>query len=143
MFDGVMLARKTSAGVIRRPVLVALICAPTAEGGHRFPPGAGERCRRALSAVLIRRGLVGDRLEMICLDGGAGLFARCRSAIRVPVRRCWAQDRNVLAKAPRRPAGHQGRPARGHECPYLAMSAVGSPLPTAGWPIIRGPSCLR
>jgi putative transposase len=57
---------------------------------------------------LIGRGLVADRLEMICVDGGAGLLAALPTAYPgVPVQRCWAHKiRNVLGKvrAPDQPA---------------------------------------
>ena len=49
---------------------------------------------------LIRRGLIADQLEMICVDGGSGLLAALPTAYSgVPVQRCWAHKiRNVLAK---------------------------------------------
>jgi transposase-like protein len=103
MFDGVVLARRTGAGAIRRPVLVAL--------GRRHD-GKKEiidfRLAQSESAAewerflgdLIRRGLVGDGLEMIGVDGGAGLLAALPTAYPdVPVQRCWAHKiRNVLGK---------------------------------------------
>ena len=103
MFDGVMLARKTSAGVIRRPVLVALGLRPDCKKeviDFRLAQSESAAEWERFLGDLIRRGLVGDRLEMICLDGGAGLLAALPTAIRgVPVRRCWAHKiRNVLAK---------------------------------------------
>jgi transposase-like protein len=40
---------------------------------------------------LIRRGLTGKRLEMLCVDGGAGLLAALPTAFPdIPVQRCWA-----------------------------------------------------
>ena len=77
MLDGVVLARNTGAGALRRPVLVAL--------GLR-PDGKKEvidfRLAASESAVewerfltdLYRRGLTGEGLEMICVDGGTGLL---------------------------------------------------------------------
>jgi putative transposase len=49
----------------------------------------------------VRRGLVGARLEMLCVDGGAGLLAALPTAFPdIPVQRCWAHKiRNVLNKA--------------------------------------------
>ena len=105
MLDGVVLARKTGAGAIRRPVLVAL-------GLH--PDGKKEivdfRLAQSESAAewerflgnLIRRGL-GEGLEMICVDGGSGLLAALPTAFpAIPVQRCWAHKiRNVLAKVRR------------------------------------------
>jgi len=103
MFDGVVLARKTGAGALRRPVLVAL--------GLR-PDGKKEvidfRLARAESAAeweafltdLFRRGLTGEGLDMICVDGGSGLIAALPVAYPgIPVQRCWAHKiRNLLDK---------------------------------------------
>lgn len=104
VLDGVVLKRKTGAGALARPVLVAL-------GLH--PDGRKEvidfRLASAGSAAqweqflgdLIRRGLSVERLEMVCVDGGAGLLAALPTAFpEIPVQRCWAHKiRNVLAKA--------------------------------------------
>jgi putative transposase len=103
MLDGVVLARKTGAGAIRRPVLVAL--------GIRFD-GKREvidfRLAGSESAVewerfladLYRRGLTGASLEMICVDGGQGLLAALPTVYPgIAVQRCWAHKiRNVLNK---------------------------------------------
>ncbi len=103
MLDGVVLARKTGAGALRRPVLVAL--------GLR-PDGKKEiidfRLAGSESAVewerflsdLHRRGLTGEGLDMICVDGGSGLSAALPSVFpAIPVQRCWAHKiRNVLNK---------------------------------------------
>lgn len=103
MLDGVVLARKTGAGALRRPVLVAL--GLRADGKKEI---IDYRLARAESAAqwegfltdLYRRGLVGDRLEMICVDGGAGLLAALPTVYpAIPVQRCWAHKiRNVLNK---------------------------------------------
>ena len=107
VLDGVVLRRKTGAGALARPVLVAL--------GLR-PDGRKEvidfRLASAESAVqweqflgdLSRRGLTGERLEMLCVDGGSGLLAALPTAFPdIPVQRCWAHKiRNVLNKV-RRP----------------------------------------
>lgn len=103
MLDGVVLSRKTGAGALRRPVLVAL--------GLRHD-GKKEildfRLARAESAVewerflqdLYKRGLTGEALDMICVDGGAGLLAALPMVYdKIPVQRCWAHKiRNVLNK---------------------------------------------
>jgi transposase-like protein len=103
MLDGVVLARKTGAGTLKRPVLVAL---------GRRPDGKNEiidfRLAKSESAAewerflgdLIRRGLAGNSLEMICVDGGQGLLASLPTAYPgIPVQRCWAHKiRNVLDK---------------------------------------------
>jgi transposase-like protein len=101
MLDGVVLARKTGAGALKRPVLVAL--------GLR-PDGRKEvidfRLAASESAVewerfltdLYRRGLTGEGLDMICVDGGSGLIAALPTVFPgIPVQRCWAHKmRNIL-----------------------------------------------
>jgi transposase-like protein len=103
VLDGVVLKRKTGAGALARPVLVAL---------GRRPDGKKEvidfRLATAESAAqwahflgdLIRRGLTGEHLEMLCVDGGSGLLAALPTAFPdIPVQRCWAHKiRNVLNK---------------------------------------------
>jgi putative transposase len=100
----VVLSRKTGAGALKRPVLVAL--------GLR-PDGRREildfRLARAESAAewetlltdLFRRGLTGAGTEMICLDGGSGLHAAVAHVYpAIPVQRCWAHKmRNVWARS--------------------------------------------
>ena len=103
MLDGVVLARKTGAGAIRRPVLVALGLRPDGKKevidfrlAHSESAAEWER----FLGDLIRRGPDGDGLEMICVDGGSGLLAALPTAFAgVPVQRCWAHKmRNVLGK---------------------------------------------
>ncbi|TIR48669.1 MAG: hypothetical protein E5X53_27955 [Mesorhizobium sp.] len=84
---GVVLSRKTGAGALRRPVLVAL--------GIRFD-GKKEIIDFRLAASesagewerfltdLHRRGLTGMRLWMICVDGGSGLVAALRNDLDEP-----------------------------------------------------------
>jgi putative transposase len=106
MLDGVVLARKTGAGAIRRPVLVAL--GLRGDGKKEvidFRLAASESAAEweRFLGDLIRRGLAGDGLEMICVDGGSGLLAALPTAYPgTPVQRCWAHKmRNVLAKVRR------------------------------------------
>ena len=103
MLDGVVLARRTGAGAIKRPVLVAL--GLRLDGKKEvidFRLAASESAAEweRFLADLIRRGLTGDDLEMICVDGGSGLLAALPTAFPgVPVQRCWAHKiRNVLDK---------------------------------------------
>ena len=103
MLDGVVLARKTGAGALKRPVLVAL--------GLRHDDRKeiiDFRLAKAESAAewelflsdLYRRGITGDGLEMICADGGQGLLASLPTVYPgIPVQRCWAHKmRNILDK---------------------------------------------
>ena len=103
VLDGVVLKRKTGAGALARPVLVALGLRPdgkkevidfrlaTAESAAQWELFLGD---------LIRRGLTGERLEMLCVDGGSGLLAALPTAFPgLPLQRCWAHKiRNVLNK---------------------------------------------
>jgi putative transposase len=103
MLDGVVLARKTGAGALRRPVLVAL---GLRHDGKKeiidFRLAASESAAEweLFLTDLYRRGLTGEGLDMICVDGGAGLLAALPSVFnRIPVQRCWAHKiRNVLNK---------------------------------------------
>jgi len=103
MLDGVVLARKTGAGALRRPVLVAL--------GLR-QDGKKEvidfRLAQSESAAewerflddLYKRGLVGEGLDMICVDGAKGLIAALPMVYdKIAVQRCWAHKiRNIVNK---------------------------------------------
>jgi putative transposase len=103
MLDGVVLARKTGAGAIRRPVLVALGLRQDGKKeviDFRLAQSESAAEWERFLGDLIRRGLTGDSLEMICLDGGSGLLAALPTAYPgIPVQRCWAHKmRNILAK---------------------------------------------
>jgi transposase-like protein len=103
MLDGVVLSRKTGAGALRRPVLVAL---GLRHDGKKeiidFRLAASESAAEweKFLADLYRRGLTGEGLDMICVDGGAGLLAALPSILDgIPVQRCWAHKiRNVRDK---------------------------------------------
>jgi transposase-like protein len=83
VLDGVVLRRKTGAGALARPVLVALGLRPDGKkevidfrlaSAERAVPGEqflGDR---------VRRGRTGEHLEMLCVDGGAGLLAALPTA---------------------------------------------------------------
>jgi putative transposase len=106
MLDGVVLARRTGAGVIRRPVLVALGLRRDGKKeiiDFRLAQSESAAEWERFLGDLIRRGLVGDALEMICVDGGSGLLAALPTAYPgIPVQRCWAHKiRNVLDKVRR------------------------------------------
>ena len=83
ILDGVVLRRKTGAGALARPVLVALGLRPdgrkeiidfrlaTAESAAQWERFLGD---------LVRRGLTGERLDMLCVDGLPG-----RSGVGAPL----------------------------------------------------------
>ena len=78
IFDGVILARKTGAGAIRRPVLVALGLRPDGRKeilDFRLAPGESAQAWDTFLTDLYQRGLLGSKLELICADGGKGLQA--------------------------------------------------------------------
>jgi hypothetical protein len=99
-------------GAIRRPVLVVLGLGPDGRKEiidfHLAQSESAAEWEHFLGD-LIRRGLVGDALEMICLDGGGGLLAALPTAFpAIPVQRCWdAQD----AQCPRQGAPRADQPA--------------------------------
>lgn len=103
MLDGIVLARKTGAGALRRPVLVAL---GLRHDGKKeiidFRLAASESAAEweKFLTDLYRRGLTGEGLDMICVDGGSGLCAALPSILpNISVQRCWAHKiRNVINK---------------------------------------------
>ena len=78
MLDGVVLARKTGAGAIKRPVLVALGLRSDGKKeiiDFRLAQSESAAEWERFLGDLIRRGLDSHGLEMICVDGGSGLLA--------------------------------------------------------------------
>jgi transposase-like protein len=103
VLDGVVLRRKTGAGALARPVLVALGLRPDGKKeviDFRLASAESAAQWEQFLGDLVRRGLVGERLEMLCVDGGSGLLAALPTAFPdIPVQRCWAHKiRNVLNK---------------------------------------------
>lgn len=103
MLDGVVLARKTGAGALRRPVLVALGLRHDGKKeiiDFRLAASESGAAWEQFLTDLYRRGLTGEGLDMICVDGGSGLRAALPSVFHaIPVQRCWAHKiRNVLDK---------------------------------------------
>jgi len=103
MFDGVVLKRKSGAGAQKRVVLVAL--GITGEGrkeviDFQLAAGESQAAWEAFLNDLYRRGITGERTEMIITDGGNGLLAALPLVYpRVPRQRCWAhKTRNVINK---------------------------------------------
>lgn len=103
LLDGVVMTRATGAGSLRRPVLVALGLHPDGKKeviDFRLAPGESQAAWEALLNDLYRRGLKGEHLKLIVVDGGPGLLAALPLCYpHVPVQRCWAHKiRNVLGK---------------------------------------------
>ena len=107
MFDGVVLARRTGAGAIRRPVLVALGILPNGKKeiiDYHLADGESQTAWEAFLNDLYRRGLTGQAAELVVRDGGKGLLAALPLVYpRLPVQRCWVHKlRNVLDKIRKR-----------------------------------------
>jgi putative transposase len=103
VLDGVVLRRKTGAGALARPVLVALGLRPDGKKeviDFRLASAESAAQWEQFLGDLVRRGLTGERLDMLCVDGGSGLLAALPTAFPdIPVQRCWAHKiRNVLNK---------------------------------------------
>lgn len=103
MLDGVVLARKTGAGSLRRPVLVALGLRPDGKKeiiDYRLAKSESAAEWERFLSDLHRRGLEGRAIEMIGVDGGAGLLAALPTVYPgIAVQRCWAHKiRNILDK---------------------------------------------
>lgn len=101
MLDGVVLARKTGAGALRRPVLVALGLRQDGKKeviDFRLARGESASEWERFLDDLYKRGLTGEGLDMICVDGGSGLIAALPMVCdKIPVQRCWAHRiRNIL-----------------------------------------------
>ena len=103
VFDGIILSRKTGMGPVRRPVLVVLGIRHDGKKEvidfHLAAAESGTAWEGFLKN-LSKRGLTGDGVEVISVDGGQGLLSvlpECYPGI--PVQRCWAHKmRNILDK---------------------------------------------
>jgi putative transposase len=105
ILDGISIKRKTGAGTLTRPVLVAVGIRPDGKKEvidfrcARSESGDGWR---AFLTDLINRGLTEP--EVICADGGEGLISILPEVFpHVPLQRCWVHKiRNILDKVPRK-----------------------------------------
>jgi transposase-like protein len=103
VFDGVVLARKTGMGVLRRPVLVVLGVLPDGRKeviDFRQAPAESQAAWEAFLNDLYQRGLTGRNAKLAVSDGGKGLLAALPLVYpHLPVQRCWAhKTRNILDK---------------------------------------------
>jgi transposase-like protein len=103
MLDEVVLSRKTGAGALKRPVLVALGIRPDGKKeviDFRLAASESAAEWERFLTDLYGRGLRGESLDMICGDGGQGLLAALPIVFpEIPLQRCWAHKiRNVLNK---------------------------------------------
>lgn len=102
ILDGIVMKRKSGVGAQRRSVLVAL---GILEDGRKevidFRQASSESqvAWEGFLRDLYRRGLVGEGLELIVVDGGGGLLSAIEIVYgQVPLQRCWThKTRNVLS----------------------------------------------
>jgi transposase-like protein len=101
LLDGVVLKNRTGAGARKRVVLVALGITATGKKeviDFKLAFGESQGAWESFLNDLYRRGLTGEGVDLIVVDGGKGLLASlglCYGTI--PVQRCWAhKTRNVL-----------------------------------------------
>lgn len=106
LLDGVVLARKTGAGAVRRPVLVALGLRDDGKKeviDYRFAASESQAEWERFLTDLYRRGLTEDALELIVVDGGGGLLRALATVYsNVPLQRCWAHKARNLTDKVRR-----------------------------------------
>ncbi len=101
LLDGIVLKRKTGIGTQKRTVLVALGIRPNGKKEvidfRQIRSETQSACEGFLQS-LYRRGLLGQTLKLIVVDGGKGLDSALPLVYGdVPVQRCWAhKTRNVL-----------------------------------------------
>ena len=121
MFDGVALSRKTGAGAIRRPVLVALGIRPDGKKeviDFRLAQGESQAAWETFPNELYNRGLEAGEVELAVSDGGKGLLAALALCLSAPARATLlgAQAAQCPGQgAQNRSRGGQGRSATNHE----------------------------
>jgi len=103
VLDGVVLARKTGAGAIRHPVLVAMGITPEGKKeilDFRLSRSESEHDWELFLTDLYNRGLKGKGLKLIVTDGGKGLINALQTVLPgIPMQRCWAhKTRNITDK---------------------------------------------
>jgi len=101
LFDGVVLKKRTGAGSKKRVVLVALGITRAGKKeviDFKLAAGESQGAWESFLNGLYRRGLTGEGVELIVVDGGTGLLAGLDLVYgSIPVQRCWAHKaRNVL-----------------------------------------------
>ena len=145
MLDGVVLARKTGAGALRRPVLVALGLRPDGKKeiiDFRLAASESAAEWEKFLTDLYRHGLTGEGLDMVCVDGGRGLLAALPIVLHgIPVQRCWAHKiRNILDKVRKadqpKSSAHSTRSHSTRSC----MPTINLPRPR---PLVSSPIASR
>jgi putative transposase len=105
ILDGIIIKRKTGAGTLTRPVLVALGIRHDGKKeiiDFRLAKSESGAEWSVFLTDLLHRGLTG--FDVICADGGPGLISILPEVYpTIPLQRCWAHKvRNILDKVPRK-----------------------------------------
>jgi len=117
VLDAVYLSVKKAQGAARRPLLVAYGIDERLRReviDFRLAPTESEAAWTAFLTVLERRGLSGERLELVVTDGAPGLIRAIETVYPLAARqRCWVHMmRNVVGACPKRLAGEVAQAAR-------------------------------
>jgi transposase-like protein len=133
VLDGIVIKRKTGAGTLTRPVLVALGIRHDGKKeviDFRLAKSESGAEWRTFLTDLMHRGLTG--FEVICADGGEGLISILPEVYpSIPLQRCWAHKmRNILDKVPRK---KQKAVKRGLSKIYTAESFAEAQTLAARW----------
>jgi putative transposase len=101
LLDGIVIKRKTGTGAQKRTILVALGIKSNGKKeiiDFRQVHGESQSAWEGFLNSLYQRGLQGQSLKLIVVDGGKGLLAALPLVYgEIPLQRCWAhKTRNVL-----------------------------------------------
>jgi len=101
LLDGIVLKRKTGMGAQKRSILIAL--GIRGDGKKEIldfwqAPAESQAAWEGFLNHLYRRGLTGNALKLVIVDGGKGLLAALPLIYgSIPCQRCWAhKTRNIL-----------------------------------------------
>jgi transposase-like protein len=133
ILDGIVIKRKTGAGTLKRPVLVALGIRKDGKKeviDFRLAKSESGPEWRTFLTDLASRGLTGP--EVICADGGLGLISVLPEVYpNIPLQRCWAHKvRNILDKVPRK---KQGMVKKGLRKIYAAENLTEAQTAASRW----------
>ena len=103
IFDGIVLSRKTGMGAMKRPVLVVLGIRHDGKKeviDFRLAVSESAAAWDAFLTDLGKRGLTGEGVTVVSVDGGKGLRAVLHDHYgAIPLQRCWAHKmRNITEK---------------------------------------------
>ena len=133
ILDGIVVKRKTGAGTLTRPVLVALGIRHDGKKeviDFRLAKSESGAEWKVFLTDLFTRGVTG--FEVICADGGQGLISILPEVYPyIPLQRCWAHKvRNILDKVPRK---KQHSVQRGLKKIYTAENLIEAQTSARRW----------